>query len=207
MKRGLTPISRATESAGLKRSTWPTWSTRPRSRARAAMARASSSVAAMGFSTSTWIPRSRSGQTTAWCAEVGTATETASTSAGSSSALASAGTPSGSATPRAWCRPRCPTPTTAARSGAPARAAALAALAPLVATQRLPVAAVAPGLLAAQELGQLAHERAVVVDQVVRLLVRRPPGATLRGAAVAEDVYHGLRRARAQHADLVDHAH
>ena len=45
-------------TAGLKRSTWPTISVTPALRAAAMMSRPSSTVEAIGFSTSTWMPRS-----------------------------------------------------------------------------------------------------------------------------------------------------
>ena len=44
-------------TAGLKRSTWPTISVTPARRAAAMMARPSSTVGAIGFSTRTWMPR------------------------------------------------------------------------------------------------------------------------------------------------------
>src|SRR5258705_2561119 len=217
MKRGWMCRRESTASAGLKRSMCPTCSSTPRSAASAAMPRASSSVAAMGFSTSTEMPRSSSGHTTAWCRLVGTATETARTWRGSSSALVKAGTDSSPATwaacsgrlsttptssapgtcwsSRAWCRPRCPTPMTAT-----GRRSALA-------TQALPEAAEAPGLLAQQRVGQLAHVGAAVVDQVVCLLDHRAAEPEDAAVHVLDLVDVGLRDARARHADLVDHAH
>ena len=51
-------IARLIDStAGLKRSTWPTISVTPARRAAATMARPSSTVGAIGFSTRTWMPR------------------------------------------------------------------------------------------------------------------------------------------------------
>ena len=69
----------AAATAGLKRSVWPTASTAPNRSARASIASASASVAAIGFSTRTCTPRSRNAPATSRCASVGTATTTAST--------------------------------------------------------------------------------------------------------------------------------
>ena len=56
-------IARLIDStAGLKRSTWPTISVTPARCAAATMARPSSTVGAIGFSTMTWTPRGNTGE-------------------------------------------------------------------------------------------------------------------------------------------------
>ena len=72
-------MARLTAStAGLKRSTWPTISTRLLARAASIMRWASATVAAMGFSTNTWTPASsRATPRSAWC-RLGVATTAAS---------------------------------------------------------------------------------------------------------------------------------
>ena len=59
MKRTPVSPSRADRSAGLKRSTWPTWSLRPRRAASFVSSAASRLVRVIGFSTSTCTPCSR----------------------------------------------------------------------------------------------------------------------------------------------------
>ncbi len=53
MNRTASSPSRADTSAGLKRSTWPTWSLTPTSAASCASSAASALVRVIGFSTST----------------------------------------------------------------------------------------------------------------------------------------------------------
>ena len=79
MNRGAVSNGRATSTAGLNRSVWPTASVAPRARARATSASASSSVRASGFSINTAVPASRNGLATAACDAVGVAMTTAST--------------------------------------------------------------------------------------------------------------------------------
>ena len=93
MKRGFRRRLTIARTTGLKRSVWPTRSGLPARRAASAIASASGSVAAIGFSTSTARPRARQSRTTGACSEVGTATLTACTSLGRSRASVKAGTP------------------------------------------------------------------------------------------------------------------
>ena len=76
---GRSTIFRSSWTAPLKRSTWPMWSTAPARRAIANSSRASSSVGAIGFSTSTLTPASSRSAATAKCCSVGTATLATST--------------------------------------------------------------------------------------------------------------------------------
>src|SRR3954469_3639346 len=131
---------RSSTSAGLQRSTWPTAPCRPASRTTPMSSRASSALAASGFSTSTWIPSAASSRTVARCSSVGTAT-TAKSGVGpaarssaseawisDASCTAPKRSPEGSTAParrrrgwdwrmRAWWRPIIPSPSTAPRSG------------------------------------------------------------------------------------------
>ncbi len=66
-------------TAGLKRSTWPTISVTPARRAAATMARLSSTVEAIGFSTMMWMPRAAQSIAMSRCRWVGAAMVTAST--------------------------------------------------------------------------------------------------------------------------------
>ena len=66
-------------TAGLKRSTWPTISVTPARRAAATMARPSSTVDAIGFSTRIWMPRAAQSSAISRCRCVGAAMVTAST--------------------------------------------------------------------------------------------------------------------------------
>ena len=65
---------RSARSAGLQRSTWPTAPWMPASRTTPISSRASSAVAASGFSTRTWTPAAASSRTARRCSSVGTAT-------------------------------------------------------------------------------------------------------------------------------------
>jgi len=127
----------AIRQAGLNRSTWPTATVRPSRRAAVTMARASSTPAAIGFSTRRSTPPSSSGRETAACRPVGAATTAASTCPSSASGASRARQPWAAATrsrasadgsttatsrtspraarSRAWIVPRCPHPTTATR--------------------------------------------------------------------------------------------
>ena len=66
-------------TAGLKRSTWPTIRVTPARRAAAMMARPSSTVGAIGFSTRMWMPREAQSSAMSRCRWVGAAMVTAST--------------------------------------------------------------------------------------------------------------------------------
>ena len=90
MNLGDTIRSRTATSAGLKRSTCPTWSTSPVRRAVASSASASAVVTASGFSTSTWQPPWSAVSAAARCSTVGTAIESASTRPSIVSALENA---------------------------------------------------------------------------------------------------------------------
>ena len=137
MKRGVEISGRAAATAGLCRSVCPTASVAPDADAMPINRSASSSDAAMGFSTRTATPASRSGAATRAWSRVGTATTTPSTSEATAPMSLANGAPTLEATARArsssqsttatssisgaapriraWCCPKCPTPTTAAR--------------------------------------------------------------------------------------------
>ncbi len=84
MKRTAVSPSRADNNAVLKRSTWPTWSLRPRRAASSLSSAASRLVRVIGFSTSTCTPCSRKNFASAKCAVVLAAIVTASTRPASS---------------------------------------------------------------------------------------------------------------------------
>ena len=64
MNRGVCRFGSAIANAGLNRSVCPTASIAPEAEASATISLASARLAVMGFSTSTWIPRSRNGRAT-----------------------------------------------------------------------------------------------------------------------------------------------
>jgi hypothetical protein len=136
------PMSRpSSRTAGLKRSTWPTWTGTPARRAADTIAIPSSTVAASGFSTRTAVPRSIAARASGTWALVGAATTIASSSASAIIASGSANpwaphwavalataSASGSATAtrriserpariRRWLRPIDPRPARPTRSG------------------------------------------------------------------------------------------
>ena len=98
MKRGASTKGSAARMARLNRSTCPVCTSAPCRPARASIASASSSVTAMGFSISAWMPRASTCCATAKCDGVGTTIVTASTTSSSASSESKARTPSSSAT-------------------------------------------------------------------------------------------------------------
>ncbi len=83
-RMGRSTIFRSSWTAPLKRSTWPTWSTRLRARASRKSSFASSRVGVIGFSTRTCTPASSRSRVTSKCCSVGTATVATSTRPASS---------------------------------------------------------------------------------------------------------------------------
>ena len=77
--------SESLPTAGLKRSTWPTISFRPATRAAAAIRSPSSSAVAIGFSTNTCLPASSASSAMRACCSEGVQMQTASRSARSNS--------------------------------------------------------------------------------------------------------------------------
>ena len=90
---GFFRCGRAAVSAGLKRSTCPTWSTIPAPDAAASMASASSRDAAIGFSTSACRPAEAARSRAARWPAVGTAMDTASQAASRASGVGNAAHP------------------------------------------------------------------------------------------------------------------
>ncbi len=118
MNLGRVTCGRAAIRAGLKRSTCPTWSLTPVRRAASIMASASSTVAAIGFSTSRCRPAAAARSAAPRWATVGSAIETASQASSSSASLGKARHACASATARARAASASYTPTSSASGSA-----------------------------------------------------------------------------------------